>query len=108
MENEIAHSCVSSWGTDLYYCEACVTGKYCKQCDRVLAADDDDRVCYDCAEYACYDCSEVLNASEVTYSFVDEWGDLICYCQECDTGEYCPDCSRVIYEYADGECWYCS
>lgn len=84
------------------YCEDCDTGNYCEDCDGVLEADDDDYICYSCADYYCESCYEVIDYDEVAVE--DDEGYV--YCEDCDTGEYCDDCGAPVEE-GEEYCYMC-
>lgn len=87
------------------YCKKCDTGNYCEECKGVIEKDDDDTICFDCAEYWCTSCGEVIDESEAAVE--DDYGNL--YCDDCDTGNYCEDCDGVLEDDDDDYiCYSCA
>ena len=107
-KSEISYTEDTVYGTH-YYCEDCDRRKYCDDCGSMLGKSDDDDVCYECADYVCWDCNEVLNRTEVDYTYTDEYGDEYTYCKDCNSGIYCKECGNVLNTYDDDDvCYSCA
>ena len=80
---------------DKFYCAKCyekVKKKVCSECEKELAADDDDKVCLECAKYHCDKCKEVLEFKEIAR----ENGDKV-YCEACEKEEkFCSGCGTLL------------
>jgi len=107
---EISYEYEDEYGDTQYYCDDCDSGKYCDECECVIVSEDDDAICSNCADYSCYECGEVLEEDEISYSVNLEdyyYESEAYYCSDCDSGEYCEYCNRVIPKYSEGSCFYC-
>ena len=86
------------------FCCNCDTGFYCEECGGVIEENDDDVVCYVCADLFCMECKEVLTEEENVSKF-----ETIGLCEQCDTGNYCSSCGRVLsVDDDDTLCYLCS
>lgn len=88
---------------DVYYCENCITGHVCSDCDDVVqdfyyAVDNDEKgYCKLCADdHRCKACGEIFER-------LTENG----LCEDCEQTNYCTECGCIDDDIVDGLCPDC-
>ena len=76
-------------------CPDCTQAKNCTKCGRFLPVDDDDSICYYCANRCCNSCREVLSENETVYQS-EAYGYTRYTCEDCYSGESCSKCDAPL------------
>ena len=75
------------------FCKSCKEKSKvrCEKCYLELDSADDDKICFQCAQYYCHECNEVLEESEISAT-----GQYGVFCELCNTGKQCSVCGNML------------